>query len=101
MNKTINVWLDDIRLPPEGFQWVKTAWDAINLIKTGKVGYISLDHDLSDDVAFGTGYDVASYIEEYAYRGGRRIKWNIHSANPVGRRRMEAALMSADRYWRK
>lgn len=97
----MKVWLDDIRTPVgSGWQWVKTAWEAIDLIKTGKVTEISLDHDLSNDKVFGTGYNVAAFIEEYAYNGGNRIKWNIHSANPVGRQRMTMALKNADKFWK-
>lgn len=58
---------------------------------------ISLDHDLGGD---DTAMPVARMIEEGAYRKELpRIKWQIHSANPVGRMNLQAALGSADRYW--
>ncbi len=58
---------------------------------------ISLDHDLGGD---DTAMPVARMIEEGAYRGELpRIIWHIHSANPVGRMNLRAALESADRYW--
>ncbi|VAW81561.1 hypothetical protein MNBD_GAMMA12-2513, partial [hydrothermal vent metagenome] len=53
----MKVYLDDERPTPEG--WVRVYWpdEAIELLKTGKVKEISLDHDLGDDER-GTGYDV-------------------------------------------
>ena len=55
--------MDDKRDTPEG--WVRVYWphEAIELLKTGAVEEISLDHDLGDDDN-GTGYDVVTWIEE-------------------------------------
>ena len=51
--------MDDKRDTPEG--WVRVYWphEAIELLKTGTVEEISLDHDLGDDDK-GTGYDVVT-----------------------------------------
>jgi len=99
----MKVWLDDCRFPNPltGWDiWVKTAKEAINLLKSGKVEVISLDHDLGDEKITGTGYDVAKYIEEGAFHGTvPPLLWVIHSANPVGRMNMGLALSNADRYW--
>jgi hypothetical protein len=79
--------------------WVTTAAEAIELISTGKVSEVSLDHDLGPEEA-GSGYDVAKFIEEKAFLNEiPRLRWRVHSANPVGRKRMTAALTNADRYW--
>ena len=96
----MHLWLDDQRPAPDGFDMaVSTAQAAIDALQTGEVDYCSLDHDLADTAA-GTGYDVASFIEEAAYRGTlSRLKWNVHSANPAGAARMIRALQNADRYW--
>lgn len=94
------VWLDDERPAPEGWAHVETARDAIALLERGGVVELSLDHDLGDDAALGTGYDVASWLERAAFEGRvARLRWSIHSANPVGRARMERALQNADRFW--
>ena len=96
----LHVWLDDVRLPPAGFIWVKTPEEAIKLLKTNKVEYISLDHDLSLSPEDRTGYMVAKWIEEHAYLEDLKpLAYNCHSQNPVGRRRMIEALMNADKYW--
>jgi hypothetical protein len=98
----VRVWLDDLRPIPVGFDhWVKTAQDAIALLKCGTVSLISLDHDLGPPDA-GTGYDVAKYIEQAAYFDEiPHLQRQIHSANPVGRHNMEAALRNADNYWKQ
>lgn len=49
----MNLWLDDVREPHKfgclGWEWAKTAAEAIELLKTGKVEKASLDHDLAPD----------------------------------------------------
>ena len=94
------VWLDDERPMPEGFDLhVKTAREAISLIKSGVVHSISLDHDLGDD-ANGTGYDVAKFIEEGAFQGSiAPMEISVHSANPVGSNNMRKCIDNAKRFW--
>jgi hypothetical protein len=54
---SIKLWLDDICDPVQhgkiGWVWVKTAEEAINLLKTGNVVRASLDHDLSIEATIG------------------------------------------------
>ncbi len=88
----LRVWLDDDledRAAPEGWIHVATAWDAIELLKTGRVVELSLDHDLGDDEAHGRGTDVVDFIAEQQ-EVHRRVLWprdgiTIHSGNPYGR----------------
>lgn len=98
----MRVWLDDVRVMPCGYDiHVKTAPEALEFLASGHVTKISLDHDLGDDKEAGTGYHVACWIEEAAFHGSiPKLDWHIHSANPVGIRKMEKALRNADRYWR-
>jgi hypothetical protein len=96
----MRVWLDDVRSAPEGWIRVHTAAEAIGLLEAGGVEFISLDHDLGDPEA-PEGYAVAAWLEEQAAFGRcAPVKWAIHSANPVGRARMETALRRADDFWR-
>jgi hypothetical protein len=91
----MRVWLDDLRPMPEGYDThVKTAWEAIELLKTGKVTAISLDNDLGDDERFGQGYDVAKWLEEAYLTGGMTeiIPIFLHTANPVARAKMHTCL---------
>lgn len=96
----MKVWLDDERPMPEGYdQHVRTAAEAIALLVGERVGLISLDHDLGEDQN-GSGYDVATFIEQAAYNGTLPpIEVRIHSANPVGRVRMEHAIARAQEFW--
>lgn len=97
----MRLWLDDLRPMPEGYdRHVKTAKEAIEALLVWTVTHISFDHDLGEPEC-GTGYDVASWIERQAFENTNveRVSWRIHSANPVGRRNIEAAMTSADRYW--
>jgi hypothetical protein len=93
----MNVYLDDERETPEG--WVRVYWpsEAIELLKTGRVISISLDHDLGDD-ARGTGYDVVLWIEkEVALRGFRPPIIYVHSANSSAREKMLAGIEAIER----
>jgi len=92
----MKVFLDDLRDAPEGFIVCRTAEEAFDLIATGEVTFISLDHDLGTEL---TGYNVANFIETMVHNG--RIKmpsWHIHSANPIGVKRIRQALISAERF---
>lgn len=97
----MKLWLDDERPMPEGFDFhAKTAKEAIRCLETGNVTEISLDHDLGLEEPNSTGYFVAQYIEVAAHNGWiGRLKWDVHSANPAGRKNIEAAMRSAERFW--
>ncbi len=92
----MKIFLDDCRPCPEGWTLALTAGEAIALLEQGNVEEISLDHDLGDEEVCGSGYQVATWIEEKAFHGAiSPLKWRIHSANPVGVQKMSAALKSA------
>lgn len=86
------LWLDDERPAPEGWEWVKDANEAYTIIRSGVVTEASLDHDLGNEPY--TGYWLLHRIERDKFAG---IPYNlptftIHSANPVGRKNMEASM---------
>jgi hypothetical protein len=96
------LWLDDVREAPTGWVHVRTPEEAINLLRTGEVEAISLDHDLglATPEAERTGYDVLAWLEKEVATGTWQCevpKIQVHSANPVGRRRMEQAIASIQR----
>lgn len=97
----MKIWVDDERPMPKGFDHhVKTSAEAIELLQRGNVTGISLDHDLGGVNECETGYFIAQFIEIAAHNGWiPKLEWAIHTANPVGRRNMEAALRNADKYW--
>jgi hypothetical protein len=94
----MKLWLDDNRKPSRSWAWATTYKQAISCLKSGRVKQISLDHDLGEGK---TGYDVAVWVEEQAAKGKlKKMKWSVHSQNPIGRVRIEAAMRSAERFWK-
>jgi hypothetical protein len=90
----MKVYLDDERETPDGWHRVYWPEEAIELLKTGKVKEISLDHDLGDD-EHGTGYDVVLWIEEAVYTSNFKAPIiKVHSANPSAREKMESGIRS-------
>lgn len=90
----MKLWLDDVRPAPFGWTHVHTAPAAIALFAQGVVEEASLDHDLGPSDA-GTGYDVLVWIERAMFSHawyGPLPKIHVHSANPVGRKNMHAAI---------
>lgn len=100
----MKIWLDD---DPVRDTWVDDTWvivrtakEAVSLIwaHLEDVEEVSLDHDLGDADGW-TGYDVISYYEEWVGLGitDHVPIFTIHSANPVGRKNMQAAIDSIER----
>ena len=110
----MNLWLDDIRAPPEGWTWVRTVPEAKAILRYESVEHASLDHDLGgacpDDCCSGitgarvcdldcrcvchaTGYELVCWMEIT----GRwpTVSCHVHSANPVGAERMWFAIERA------
>jgi len=86
-----------------GWTWAKTAEEAIDLLRTGKVTKASLDHDLTPEQMMSgmygvtcedgqkSGYDVVVWLErhpEFWPKDGV----TVHSMNPAGKKRMEQVL---------
>lgn len=90
----LGLWLDDLRSPPDGWLHAATAKEAIKYLSTFEIETVSLDHDLGPASA-GTGYDVACWLE--ANPENLPFRASCHSQNPVGARRIRAALASAKR----
>jgi len=114
MTEKINLWLDDVRPAPWGWTLVKTDAEARWYLERGLVQTASLDHDLGacEDCMggntveqwlekfafrsmpncdhFGTGYTLVCWMEETG--NWPKEKPKVHSANPVGRAKMEVAI---------
>lgn len=86
----MKIWLDDLRLPPDGWTWIKDPIMCMKVLDEARsfIEVISLDHDLG---VYRTGYDVICKIEQLVYTDESYIppEIRIHSANPVGVERME------------
>lgn len=93
----MKIFLDDLRIAPDG--WTHLYWpeDVIAMLKNKNVKEISLDHDLGND-DHGTGYDVILWIEEQVVLNGYNPpKIKVHSANSSARMKMEAGIASIER----
>ncbi len=94
----MRLWLDDERQMPDDYD-IQTRFVSIamELINKGIITHISFDHDLGYNY---TGYTLAKHIEKMAENKElKRLSWQVHSANPVGRRNIEMAMISAERFW--
>ncbi len=94
----VKVYLDDERPTPEGWVRAYTVQETIDLLKTGLVTELSLDHDLGD-LENGTGYDVILWIEEavYLHHWVPTCRMSVHSANPIWRMKMEAGIRQIEK----
>jgi Cyclic-phosphate processing Receiver domain len=97
----MKIWLDDVRTPPdETWKWAQNAQEFSELlpeIYADEVTEISFDHDIASNDYFGneiTGYTCLCWIEKIAYNDPafRVPKMHVHSANPVGRQRMQKLI---------
>ena len=100
----MRVWLDDRRPPypnPEEWIWVRTPAEAIELLETGEVNVLSLDHDLglTEGERELTGYDVVTWIEwavaTEKFVPPRTIR--VHSSNASAAPKMERGIESIRR----
>lgn len=101
MTEYVKMWLDDVRPAPDNWVWCKTADEARALLAQGDVYVCSLDHDLGPP-SEGTGYDVLTWVERCMAEGvwyGPLPVIHIHSANPVGRMRMDKARQSINKLY--
>jgi hypothetical protein len=95
----MKIWLDDVRPAPSGWIHIETVEELIPFFEKNykKVSYMSLDHDLGDNIM--SGYDFITWLEQRIFTGKFKsipdIK--IHSANPVGKRKMLQGLNSMRR----
>jgi len=89
-----NLFLDDVRTPKTDRDFIvaRSVKEAIQLIRDkGFPSYMSLDHDLGEDVP--TGHDFVKWIvTEYQDDILPEFTFNVHSANPVGKENMESLL---------
>src|SRR5579863_10016835 len=96
----MKLYLDDLRLPPFGWELVKTADACIETLSSGGVEELSLDHDLAAEhyetnlqnesgYREKTGYSVVEWMVKNNVWPDRII---VHTMNPVGRERMVATI---------
>jgi hypothetical protein len=72
----MKLYVDDVRIAPDGWAQAWNAKQAIKYLAHGNVTHLSLDHDLGDP------NEDTGYLPEITF----------HTANPTGRKNMQAAL---------
>ena len=85
----MDIFLDDLRPAPEGWQRTFTVEETIEALKLKCVNKLSLDNDLGPYNL--EGYKVLDWLEEQINKGRYEYlptKIIVHSANPVARQRM-------------
>lgn len=120
MNK---LFLDDIRSPKDAiglvpshmnqFYW-SNDWDVVRshdefvefIKNNGVPDFVSFDHDLADehykDLETShekTGYESAKWLVDYCVDNGVGLpEYQVHSANPVGKKNIEGYLENAKKH---
>lgn len=96
----MRLWHDDTRSPPEGWVWARTNDIARELLATGFVTEISLDHDMGAEA--GDIYAAGADEDDGTALVGWMLDHNlvppvvtIHSWNTVGAARMARELVEA------
>ena len=95
MTEKYNVYLDDLRKTPKGYQLRAYTYEDIIEILTnmeGHIGTISLDNDLG--AGLKEGHEVMDWIEEQYYTKGYKLpdKILVHSMNPIAKQKMERII---------
>ena len=86
-----SLWVDDLRLPPEGWDWAKTSKEAIDLLAEAYFSndpyiQVSLDHDLGGE---DTTRPVVLWMCEFD--AFPQVCY-AHTADPVGLEWLEGML---------
>ena len=96
-----NVYLDDCRNTPDGFQIRTYTYEETIEVMTkmeGYIGILSLDNDLGEGLREGN--EVMDWIEEQYYTRNYKLpdKIMVHSMNPIAKDKMERII---DRLYRR
>lgn len=103
----MRMYLDDERVPKYEYDVIVRSFEEAVLFveKNGIPNFISFDHDLGcdkDGNIFKSGYDFAKWLVdmdiENIHTFPDDFKFNIHSANPVGRDNINSILESYLRF---
>lgn len=93
----MKIWLDDIRVPLEGFIWVHNQRELEELLRSNaeEIEVMSFDHDLGDGEM--DGYAIIKWL--FRVHGDRYPnEVRVHSANPTGAENIRAYDACARRH---
>src|SRR5690606_23444645 len=91
INSMKKIYLDDLRLIPEGLTGVRSYGECVNYIETnGLPAFISYDHVLGLQAS---GYGCAWWLVIYCMDHKVKLPdFPVHSQNPVGKKNIESLL---------
>ena len=94
----MRIWIDDLRLAPNGYVWCKSVNQAKQIIRSYELTHtpielIDIDHD-AGDYAFDGGDFIK--ILDWMELTNRNYPIRIHSMNPVGVQNMRAIIKRND-----
>ena len=87
----LKIWVDDVRPAPDGYKWFQCTNDALRCIVSAvnEIEIIDLDHDMGGNFG-GDAIMILDELERLSHRKSdfaeaiSKIKFRLHSANPVG-----------------
>ncbi|WP_457567522.1 cyclic-phosphate processing receiver domain-containing protein [Desulfurobacterium sp.] len=92
----MKLYLDDIRLPPQGFKLVRTVNNLKNFVRKygEQIEVLDLDFDMGkNSVDGGNGIDFLKWLEEEVFTGkislNKNLKIKCHSSSAEKRTEME------------
>lgn len=104
----MKIWIDDVREPPNGYQWCKSVNEAKEIIEFCEdpnrfPSYVSPSREYAqiEIELLDCDYDAGDYakdggdyikILDWLERTGRNYPIRIHSMNPVGIENMRAII---------
>ena len=96
----MNLYLDDLRPTPEGFDKVYDFEEFIDLIiQNGLPDFISFDHDLGEGKS---GFDCAKWLVGYCLDSNLKLpEFLVHSQNPVGKENIDGLFSNFSKFINK
>lgn len=97
MGEHMKIWLDDLRIAPDGYIHCYSVYEAKCKIEEFErnnipIELIDCDHDLGENAKGGDGIKLLDWLVER----GTFYPIKLHTMNPVGRLNMQRII---DRYW--
>lgn len=96
----VNLYLDDLRPTPEGFDRVYSYEEFVAFIlQNGLPDFISFDHDLGEGKS---GFDCAKWLVGYCLDNDLKLpEFLVHSQNPVGKENIDGLFSNFSKFINK
>lgn len=83
----MKLWIDDLRPPPEGWEWARYSVVALLYLHNHDIEEVSFDHDMGRG---DTTRSVVLWLCEHPDRWPKVCR--VHSMNPVGAEWLEGMI---------